>query len=39
MKTNPISLLIPQLNKLKIEYEYFKHDPSLVIEFAEKKHG
>lgn len=37
MKLNPIIVLKKHLKKLNIEYDYNKHEPSLVISFAEKK--
>ena len=36
MKLNPITVLKKHLEKLNIECDYNKHEPSLVIVFAEK---
>lgn len=37
MKLHPINVLKKHLEKLNIECDYHKHEPSLVISFAEKK--
>lgn len=37
MKIHPINVLKKHLEKLNIEFDYNKHEPSLVISFAEKK--